>query len=333
MRAALLPDYKADLVIDELPVPDPGPGEVLVRVAGVGLCHDDLHLIAGGTPILPRFPWILGHEITGYVEALGPGAHGFDHGEPVAVFGGWGCGMCRLCLSGEEQLCAQTSWAGYGQPGGFAEYVVVPSPRHLVPLGDLDPVSSAPLTDAGVSSYRAVRRCLPRLVPGTTAVAIGAGGLGLYAAQLLRELSPATVVVVDGSPAHRAAALELGADAVHDPADPDLAALTAGASAVIDIVGTDQSLALAARCAAPLAEVVILGLGGGTLPVGPAALAPEVRVSSSVWGNRTELGDVVELARAGRLTTRVHERDLTAVNTALRDLAHGEVDGRVVLVP
>src|SRR6478672_12775131 len=278
MRAALLPDYKADLVIDDVPVSDPGPGEVLVRVAGAGLCHSDLHLVAGEVPVLPTFPWILGHEVSGYVEALGPGAHGFEHGEPVAVYGGWGCGMCRLCLGGEEQLCATTSWVGIGQPGGFAEFLVVPSPRHLVPLGDLDPVSSAPLTDAALTPYRAVRRCLPRLVPGTTAIVIGAGGLGQYAVQLLRELSAARVVAVEPSAARRATALELGAHLALTPAD-------------------------------------------------------EVRVSGSMWGTRTELGEVIELARAGRLTSRVHERDLAAVNTAMHDLARGDVDGRIVLVP
>lgn len=333
MRAALLPDYKAELVIDDVPVPDPGPGEVLLRVAGVGLCHSDLDLVAGEVPLLPRFPWILGHEVTGWVEALGPGAHGFEHGEPVAVFGGWGCGMCPLCLGGEEQLCATPSWVGFGQPGGYAEYLVVPSPRHLVPLGDLDPVSSAPLTDAALTSYRAVRRALPRLVPGTTAVVIGAGGLGQYAVQLLRELSAADVVVLEPSEPRRAAALELGATTALSPEDDAVSTLATGADAVLDLVGSQQTLALAGRLAAARAEVVIVGLGGGTLPVAPPTLAAEVRVSSSLWGSRTELGEVVELARAGRLATRVHERDLAAVNTAMRDLANGEVEGRIVLVP
>jgi len=331
MRAALLPDYKADLVIDDVPVSDPGPGEVLGRVAGAGLCHSDLHLVAGEVPVLPTFPWILGHEVSGYVEALGPGAHGFEHGEPVAVYGGWGCGMCRLCLGGEEQLCATTSWVGIGQPGGFAEFLVVPSPRHLVPLGDLDPVSSAPLTDAALTPYRAVRRCLPRLVPGTTAIVIGAGGLGQYAVQLLRELSAARVVAVEPSAARRATALELGAHLALDPADEDLEGVSA--AAVIDLVGSEQTLALAGRLASRRAEVVIVGLAGGTLPVSPLTLPAEVRVSGSMWGTRTELGEVIELARAGRLTTRVHERDLAAVNTAMHDLARGDVDGRIVLVP
>ena len=333
MRAALLPDYKADVVIDEVPVPDPGPGEVLVRVAGAGLCHFDLHLAAGEVPVLPRFPWILGHEVTGWVEALGHGAHGFEHGEPVAVYGGWGCGMCRLCLGGEEQLCATTSWVGVGQPGGWAEYLVVPSPRHLVPLGDLDPVLSAPLTDAALTSYRAVRRALPRLVPGTTAVVMGAGGVGQYAVQLVRELSPADVVVLEPAESRRAAALELGATIALHPEDTAVPDLAGSAAAVLDLVGSEQSLALAARLAAPKGEVVVVGLGRGALPVGPLTAAPEVRVGGSLWGSRTELGEVVDLARTGRLTTRVHERDLSAVNTAMRDLAGGEVDGRIVLVP
>ena len=333
MRAAVLPDYRTDLLIEEVPVPDPGPGEVLVRVAGAGLCHSDLHLRAGEVPVLPHFPWVLGHEVSGHVEALGPGAHGFEHGEPVVLYGAWGCGACQLCLGGEEQLCRDSSPVGIRRPGGFAEYLLVPSARHLASLGDLDPIASAPLADAALTSYHAVRRALPRLVPGSTAVVIGAGGLGQYAVQLLRELSPATVVAVERSEERRKLALELGAHRVLAPDDDEVTGLDATVAAVLDIVGSDATLATAGRLAAPKAEVLIVGFAGGTLPVGLRTPANEARVSVSVWGTRTELGEVIELARLGRLTARVEERDLAGVNTAMRDLTNGNVDGRIVLVP
>jgi alcohol dehydrogenase, propanol-preferring len=335
MRAAVLPDLKAPLEIRDVPVTEPGPGEVLVRVAGAGLCGSDLHLMDGALSGLPpRLPWILGHEVTGYVEALGPGAGGFGHEQPVAVFAGWGCGVCDECARGEEQLCIRPQSLGVHRPGGFAEYVVVPSTRHLVALGDLDPVSSAPLTDAALTPYRAVRKGLSRLVPGTTAVVIGAGGLGQYALQLLRTLTPARVVVVEPLRLHHDIALELGADRVLRPDDEEsLRQLKCSAAVVLDLVGSDSSLATAARLAARGGLVVLVGMAGGTLPFRFSSTASEVVVTTSQGGTRQELAEVIDLAASGRLTSRTHEVDLAGVNAAITDLRAGELAGRVVLVP
>ncbi len=181
MRAARLHEYDKPFQIDEVPQPEPGPGEVLVRIGGAGACHSDLHIIHGEIPGLPPLPRILGHENAGWVETLGPGATSFEAGEPVVVFGGWGCGLCRLCLGGQEQLCDTLRWGGIGPPGGYAEYLVVPSTRHLVRIGDLDPASAAPLTDAGLTPYRAVKRVAPTLAPGSSALLIGAGDLATWA--------------------------------------------------------------------------------------------------------------------------------------------------------
>lgn len=336
MRAAVLLEYKTEPVIAELPVPDPGPGQVLVRVAGAGLCHSDLHLASGEVPVLPSFPWVLGHEIAGYVEALGSGVQQFEHGQPVAVFGGWGCGLCRTCLAGQEQLCATTSWVGIGAPGGFAEYLLVPHARHLVSLGDLDPVLAAPLTDAALTPYRAIRKALPRLVAGSSAVVIGAGGLGQCAVQLLTTLTPCDVMALDTSADKRARALDLGAKAALNPNDfgagDDIQAWS-GAAAVFDFVGSDETLAQAAGLVGRSGIVVIVGLAGGSLSYRFLGMATEATVTSSYWGSRNELAEVVELAQQGRLTTRVHERDLAAVGSAFAELRRGEVDGRIVLVP
>ncbi len=332
MRAAVLEDYKTDLVVRDLPVPDPGPGQVLVKVAACGLCHSDLHLRDGEVPMIPSFPWVLGHEIAGWVEAGGPGADAPEHGAPVVVFGGWGCGRCRVCLSGAEQLCAATGWVGIGRPGGFAEYVLVPAARHLVPLGDLDPVLSAPLADAALTPYRAVRGVLPRLVPGTTAVVLGAGGLGQFAVQLLRLLSPATVVVVDPDEDKRSQAVALGAAEAWSPEEvPEAARGTA--AAVLDVVGSDSSLRQAAELLGRAGALVIVGLAGGSLPVSFLGLPPEAVVTTSYWGSRVELEEVVALATAGHLVQTVHEVDLAAVNSAMTALRTGQVAGRTVLVP
>jgi propanol-preferring alcohol dehydrogenase len=332
MRAALLDEYRTDLEIRDVPVPEPGPGEVLVRVGGAGLCHSDLHLVDGEIPVLPAFPWVLGHEVAGWVEASDRGVPGVEHGDPVAIFGGWGCGRCRVCVNGDEQLCNTTSWLGIGHPGGFAQYVVAPA-RHLVPLGSLDPVSSAPLTDAALTPYRAVRKALPRLVPGSTAVVIGCGGLGLMAVQLLSVLSPTRILVIEPSDRRGAMAREHGATDVFHPDDEALEGLRAQADVVLDFVASDTTLARAGELARVGGLVVILGIAGGSLPVGFFSPTTEVEVTTSYWGNRAELEQVIALAEAGGISVPVHEMDLSAVNSAVKQLRAGQVDGRIVLVP
>ncbi|MGI4895064.1 MAG: alcohol dehydrogenase catalytic domain-containing protein, partial [Janthinobacterium lividum] len=171
MKAARLHEFGGDFIIDEIPTPQPEPGQVLVRIGGAGACHSDLHVKSGEIPGAPT-PLLMGHENAGWVEAMGPGAEGFEVGEAVVVFGGWGCGHCRYCLGGHEQLCDASRWGGMGPAGGYAEYMIVPSTRQLLRAGGLAPVEAAPLTDAALTPYSAVKKTLPNLVPGTTAVMI-----------------------------------------------------------------------------------------------------------------------------------------------------------------
>src|SRR5215208_3003481 len=203
MEAVQLVAWEHPAQLVDVPAPEPGPGEVLVRVAGAGLCHSDLHLMHWPAGTLPyELPFTLGHEVVGTVAALGDGADGVDVGESVLVYGPWGCGRCPHCSRGEEYLCPfrdvrRVAGCGLGRDGGLAEYVVIPSPRLLVPIGDLDPVSTAPLADAGLTSYHAVKRALRDLGPGSAAIVIGVGGLGHVAVQLLRALSGCRIVAVD----------------------------------------------------------------------------------------------------------------------------------------
>ena len=201
-------------------MPEPGPGEVLVKVGGAGACHSDLHLLeapAGSRSI--TLPFTLGHENAGWVETMGPGATGFAPGDPVIVYGPWGCGLCMNCRQGMENYCqtpGKPSPGGLGgTDGGMAEYLLVPATRYLIPLGDLDPREAAPLTDAGLTSYHAVKRSVHLLGPGSTAVVIGAGGLGQMAIQVLKALASATTVVaVDTSEDKLKIAKTMGADEV-----------------------------------------------------------------------------------------------------------------------
>ncbi len=338
MKAAVLTAYGEPLEIREVPSPEPGPGEVLVRVAGVGVCHSDLTVVSGRSNIIERLPAVLGHEIAGQVAGLGRGVTGLREGEAVAVFGAWGCGRCFYCLRGDEQACDQTRWVGHGPAGGYAEYLLVPAARHLEPVGDLDPAEAAALTDAGLTPYRAVRRALPRLTPGSTAVAIGIGGLGHFGLQYLKLLSTARVVAVDTSPPARRLAARLGADAVAGDAEEAVEAVSdltggGGADAVLDFVGSTATMELSVRVVGRFALIVNVGLGGGVLSYSPYGFPAEVDLTTAWWGGRSDLREVVALARENRLTPSLERYPLMDINEVLARLAAGEVEGRAVLLP
>ncbi len=338
MKAAQFTGQGTPLTIADVPTPDPKGGEALVRIAGAGVCHSDLHIIHGPMgAAMGGEPRILGHENAGYVEALGPDAKGIERGEAVAVYGGWGCGRCRMCLSGDEQMCNVMQWAGIGPPGGYAQYMLVPHTRHLVPLRGIDPVDAAPLTDAALTPYRAIKRALPRLHGGSTALAIGVGGLGQFGVQLLRAMSAAKVVAAEISDDKLRTAASLGADATvrsdKDGAEGVRAATDGhGADVVLDFVGANDTIDLAMKCVARQGIVFVVGLGGGSVTYSAAGLA-EVSITSSAWGNRNELAEVVEMARRGRITSRVERFPLERINEVFDKLERGEIAGRAVVTP
>lgn len=330
----------------EVESPAPGPGEVLLRVAGAGVCHSDLHLVhAPSAPFPP--PFTLGHEAAGTVAALGRGVEGWAPGDGALVYLCWGCGSCRACAAGAENACEAVGRGavpgpGLGFPGAMAEYLVVPA-RHLVPLGALDPVAAAPLTDAALTSLHAIETVRHRLHPGATAVVVGVGGLGHMAVQLLRATSGARIVAVDADPGRLALALEHGADLAvpaGDQAAGDVLTDTGGrgADAVLDFVGADSTLALAAAVVATEGHICIVGLARGTLPVvaappGRRAQPWGTTVSRPYGGTVPELHAVVALARAGRITPAVEAFALDEAPAVFERLAAGAIRGRAVLVP
>jgi propanol-preferring alcohol dehydrogenase len=245
-------------------------------------------------------------------------------------------------VRGAENLCLHRferpgAGCGLGYDGGLAEYVLVPSTRLLVPLGDLDPVAAAPLTDAALTPYHALKPELPRLVPGSTAVVIGVGGLGSIAVQLLRALSPARVVALDLREQPRRLALELGAEAALDADGLTAAdvrdALGGGATMVLDFVGNDTTLALAAGTIEIGGHVALVGLGGGTFPMAFGTVPLEWSLRRPSWGTLPELHEVVALARAGAIEIVVERLSLEEAPDGYRRLHAGEVNGRAVAVP
>ncbi|WP_031513242.1 NAD(P)-dependent alcohol dehydrogenase [Streptomyces sp. NRRL F-5123] len=327
-----------------VPDPEPGPGQVLLKVTAAGVCHSDIAVMSWPADSFPYpLPLTLGHEGVGTVAALGPGTTGVREGDAVAVYGPWGCGRCAKCAEGKENYCLRADELGIrppglGAPGAIAEYLLVDDPRHLVPLDGLDPVAAVPLTDAGLTPYHAVKRALPKLVPGSTAVVIGAGGLGHTAIQLLRALSPARVVALDVSEEKLDLARKVGAHAAvlsDDRAPAAVRELTGGlgAQAVFDFVGAAPTVRTAGAVAAVEAEVSIVGIGGGTLPVGFGVLPFEVSVSAPYWGTRPELQEVLALARDGAVSVHTETFSLDEAPRAYERLHEGSINGRAVILP
>jgi alcohol dehydrogenase, propanol-preferring len=326
----------------DVPVPEPGPGEVLVRVAGSGACHSDLHLIESGLIPWP-LPFTLGHETAGWVEALGPGTSGFAPGDAVMVYGPWGCGACRRCREGFENYCERMQvtdppGCGLGRDGGHAEFVLVPHPRYLVPIGDLDPVEAAPLADAALTPYHAVKRSLHVLTPDALAVVIGVGGLGHMAVQILRALAPVRIVAVDVSEERLAQARRLGADEIVQSGPGAVEVVRAatagrGAELVLDFVGAPETTAIAAQMGSVLGHITVVGLAGGSVPVGLLATPWECSVATTYWGSVVELAEVIALAQRGALRAEVERFPLSKAADAYDRMRAGTLQGRAVIVP
>lgn len=321
----------------DVPVPDPGPGEVRVKIAGVGLCHTDIHFLharKGSFAYDP--PFTLGHENGGWIDELGEGVTDIEPGTAVLVGLGPKCWRCVECLSGRDNLCRnRTSGRGWGKDGGLAEFLVVPR-REVVPLAGLDPRVVGPLADAGITPYNAVRKLAPKLSAPATAIVIGAGGLGGYAIQYLRLFTAARIVAVDAAPHRLTRAAQLGADETV-ASGPDLVATlreltgSRGAEAVFDFVGIDTTMQTALALATPGGSVAFVGAGGGTVGVGWASLPPLCEVFIPFGGTISDLHAVVALAEAGKLQMDVELFGFSQVAEAYARVEAGDLDGRAVV--
>ena len=326
--------------------PTPTGTEVLLRTEACGVCHSDLHLqdgffdLGGGRRMdLARgrtLPLTLGHEIAGAVEARGPDADGVEIGGRYVAYPWIGCGDCRVCGSGQEQLCARPQALGVTRAGGFSDYTLVPHPRYLFPAGDLPAALACTYACSGLTAFGAVRKVRAR-VDGGPLVIVGLGGVGFAALRLAQALTDAAIVAVDVDDATLQAGAEAGA-AVVDGRDPDAArrirrATDGGAAAVIDFVGSEQSAALGLGVLAAGGLLVVVGLFGGELRA-PLPHWPlrSLTVQGSYVGSLAEMHELMHLAEDGRAPSiPVETRPLTAAQAALDDLRAGRAVGRIVL--
>ena len=328
----------------EIPTPEPGPGQIRLKVTAAGLCHSDWFVM--GLPAEQYtypLPLTLGHEGAGIVDKLGDGVEGIELGGSYAIYGPWGCGQCHACAQGKENYCTRAAELGIappglGAPGAMAEYVIVDDARHLAPLGDLDPVETVSLTDAGLTPYHAIMSSAAKLRAGATAVVIGTGGLGHVGIQILRAVSPVTVIALDISDEKLALAREVGAhhalmsDASAVPAIRDLTG-GKGADAVFDFTGIQPTLDIARQVVAVDGDIQIVGIGGGLLPTGFFSTPFGASVRAPYWGSRSELIEVLDLARSGEVGVHVERFTLDTAVEAYTKLHDGQVRGRAVVVP
>jgi alcohol dehydrogenase, propanol-preferring len=337
MRAAVLRSLRQPLVVEDLPTPEPGPEQVLVRIETSGVCHSDLHAARGDWPVKPKLPLIPGHEGVGIVERAGaavPATSDVRVGDRVAVpWLGSACGRCRHCASGWETLCRRQVNHGYLIDGTHAEYAVAHG-RFVgrVPDG-VDPLDAAPLTCAGVTAYRALR--VASTGPGDLVAVFGIGGLGHLAVQYAKILG-AAVVAIDVVEDKLRMAEELGADHVVNAVgdDPDaLIKKLGGATVALGLSTSARALATAHASLARGGRLVLVSLpadGVLQLPIFPTVLRG-LTVIGSASGTRADLEDVFALHAAGRTRVVRGSRRLDQVNEAFADLEAGRVPARLVL--
>lgn len=337
MRAAVLDAFEQPLrLADDVPIPTPGHGEILVRTAAAGLCRTDLKVIDGVIPTVTT-PRILGHEIAGEVAAVGPGVEEPREGDRVLVVLDVSCGTCRYCQVGRLDHCANLQRLGMEHDGGLAEYVVAPANNAIGVPDEVDLADAAVLPDAVGSPYHAVTT-LGAVGPADVVAVYGLGGLGLSAVQVAR-LCGAHVIAIARTPQRRALAEQLGAAASIDPNDgpvsDQLRDLTdgLGVHAFIDVVGIADSGEQAVLSCRKGGRVIVLGYVEPRLDVPMMRLLyDEITIKGSRGSTREDLHRVVELAARRELSPIIGERiGLDDVNDALARLREGQVIGRAVV--
>ena len=334
------------VVHTEVPDPVPAPGCVLVRVAAAGICQTDVHIRSNSKLAIPAGT-VLGHEIYGTVAGFGDGVTNLHLGSRVIVHPVFSCGSCRNCVAGFTNACLNTAGRlspppvpGVSVDGGLAEFVVAPVTA-MVPADGLDPALAAILADAGLVPYHSVNAVRDLLRPGSSAVVIGIGGLGQFAVSILRETTAAKIIALDVRP-QALETVRSGVDhaflATEEYVVESVLAAAGGfgAELVLDLVGTSTTLRLAGAVVAPYGAIRVPGQGGGTFPFETDRTSTKLPRGASIVrpysGTRSELVDLVALARTGRLDAGINRYRFEDALTAIDDLENGRITGRAVVV-
>ena len=335
MKAAVVRAFGKPLTIEEVPVPTPDPGDVLVKVLASGVCHTDLHAADGDWPVKPTLPFIPGHEGAGIVAAVGRGVTRVKEGDPVGV--AWlhdACGVCEYCITGWETLCEAQHNSGYSVNGAFAEYVVG-SAAYVARLPERSDLAAlAPILCAGVTTYKGIKETETR--PGQWLAISGIGGLGHLAVQYAKAMG-LHVAALDVGETKLALARSLGADVAVDAKVPDAARQIVketggGAHGVLVTAVSPVAFAQALQMVRRKGTVSLVGLPPGDFPT-PIfdVVLKRITIRGSNVGTREDLAEAIRFAAAGKVRAHIHEAPLAEINRTLSDLKAEKVDGRIVL--
>jgi propanol-preferring alcohol dehydrogenase len=323
------------LTIEELPVPSPGPGEVLVKIMATGVCHTDLHAADGDWPVKPTPPFVPGHEGAGIVAALGAGVTNLKEGDAVGI--AWlhdACGSCEHCITGWETLCESQHNSGYGVNGSFAEYALGAAAYVARLPASVDFAAIAPILCAGVTTYKGIKETEAR--PGEWLAISGIGGLGHLGIQYAKAMG-LRVVALDVSEEKLALARSRGAElAVNAKASDAVAQVIActngGAHGVLVTAASPSAFSQALQLARRRGTVSLVGLPPGTFPMPIVDMVlKRITVRGSIVGTRKDLAEALDFAARGKVRAHIHEARLEDINPVFAELRAGKVDGRVVL--
>ena len=335
MKAAVVRAFGKSLAIEDVPIPEPGPGEVLVHIIASGVCHTDLHAADGDWPVKPRPPFIPGHEGAGVVAALGPGVTSLKEGDPVGI--AWlhdACGACEHCMTGWETLCEKQNDSGYSVNGSFAEYAIG-SAAYVGRLPERpDFAELAPILCAGVTTYKGLKETEAR--PGEWVAISGIGGLGHVAVQYAKAMG-LHVVALDVTEDKLALARTLGADVAVNARSPDaveqvVKATSGGAHGVLVTAVSPPAFSQALHLARRRGTIALCGLPPGDFatPIFDVVLK-RITIRGSIVGTRKDLAEALSFAAEGKVRAHIHQARLDDINTIFADLKEGKVDGRMVV--
>ena len=335
MKAAVVRAFGKPLVIEDVPIPAPGPGEILVKVKACGVCHTDLHAASGDWPVKPVPPFIPGHEAAGVVTALGPDVTGFKLGDAVGV--AWlhdACMRCEYCETGWETLCEHQHNTGYSVNGGFAEYVIASAAfAARLPAG-VDFAAIAPILCAGVTTYKGLKETDAR--PGEWVVISGIGGLGQVAVQYAKAMGLKVValdIAEDKLRLARAAGADRAVNALSaDAVDSVLRDTGGGAHGVLVTAVSTAAFAQALKMVRRKGTVSLVGLPPGEFPT-PIfdVVLKRITVRGSIVGTRRDLDEAIAFAAEGKVRSQITKAPLADINAIFDRMKSGKIDGRMVL--
>ena len=337
MKAAIVRKTGTPLKIETLPIPEAGPGEILIKVTACGICHSDVHAVDGDWNPGPTLPLIPGHEVAGHVAAVGKGVKGFRLGDAVGV--PWmysACGHCEYCQAGMETICKTAEATGYSKPGGYAEYMVAEAAFVAKLPKSADLYAIAPILCAGVTTYRGLKRTKVR--PGQWMAVVGIGGLGHIAVQYAVAMGM-RVVAVDVDDEKLKLAKKLGAEFTvnakkADPVAEIQAKLSGTHGAVVTAVAT-AAFEQAIGMLRPAGTVAYIGLPGGKADQIRASISAitnwELTVTGSNVGTRLDLNEAVDFALRGAVKAKIAKTSLGQINKVFNDMRKGKIVGRMVL--